>query len=895
MMFLWRMLPIAAAVVATAALGIAASGFAAFYYLRPALPSVAEMREIPLQIPLRIYTRDGRLMQVVGEKRRNPVAYNEIPEIVVAAFLAAEDDRFFEHPGFDYQGILRAAINLALTGSKAQGGSTITQQLAREYFLNRDRTFIRKAKELILAIQIENAFGKQEILALYLNKIFLGQRAYGVAAAAQVYFGKMLGELSVAEAATIAGLPAAPSRLNPVSSAAQARDRRSYVLRRMLELNFIDDETYETALSTPMESFLHAPRVDLEAPYVAEMVRSEMLRRYGQSAYTDGFQVITTLDSELQRAAVRALRTALLQYDRRHGFRGAIAHADPVQIESEYLARLMAEAGEHNAPDDPGGEAALQEYLSSYPRFSKLRAAIVTATDTDNSASFFLRDTGLIILPWERISWRRHINDDVIGDKAEQISELLAVGDVVYLLDTANGWQLAQVPEAQGAFVALNPRDGATVALTGGFDYASSKFNRAVQTKRQPGSSFKPFIYSAALENGYTASSIINDAPIVVNNTGQEEAWRPENHSNRFYGPTRIREGLVRSMNLVSLRLLRGMGVGNALAHLQPFGFPKTATPRNLSLALGSGGASPMAMARGYTSFASGGYSLDNYIIDRILDAQGNVLYQAEPDMVCTQCKTHWFDGRESLQFKALPDFARQPSTEGKGANDARDDSGDDDDTTDIDLGPAKAPLSDGEIPEYASETDMIAQALNWQPDYTETPQFWSDRNQANRIVSAQNAYIVYDMMRDVIRHGTGRRARELGRRDIAGKTGTSNNRRDAWFSGYNADLVGIAWVGFDDDARSLGAGEEGSRTALPIWKDFMAVALEGSADAALEQPEGIVTVRISRTTGMATISSDDAIFELFRAGNEPILSESQVEFDDEGVFVGDDSAENIF
>ena len=437
MRFVLRMLPWMAAVIATLALGLAVSGFAAYYYLRPTLPSVAEMREIPLQIPLRIYSRDGRLMQQVGEQRRTPTAYEDIPDIIVQAFLAAEDDRFFEHPGFDYQGIIRAALKLVLTGSRAQGGSTITQQLARNYFLTRDRTFIRKAKELILSIQIENSFTKQEILELYLNKIFLGQRAYGVAAAAQVYFGKGLDELSVAEAATIAGLPAAPSRLNPVSNPDLARDRRSYVLRRMAELGFIDEEARAAAMNTPMESFLHAPGVELEAPYVAEMARAEMVERFGKAAYTDGYQVITTVDSELQRAATRALRTALLQYDRRHGYRGPLEQLD--------LATLLSEA----ADTEPG--VRLQELLNAYPRFDDLSAAVVLAVseEAEGSAEFFLHNVGRIELPWERVRWKRYINDDVISGDPKNTAEMLSVGDVVYLLSTAH--RVAAGPTAGGS------------------------------------------------------------------------------------------------------------------------------------------------------------------------------------------------------------------------------------------------------------------------------------------------------------------------------------------------------------------------------------------------------------------------------------------------------------
>jgi penicillin-binding protein 1A len=901
MSIILRLLPYAAGLLATVFLGIAAGGLAGYYYLAPALPSVEEMRDIPLQIPLRIYSRDGRLIEQIGEKRRNPVEYDDIPEVVIQAFLAAEDDRFFEHPGFDYQGIARAGFKLIATGSRAQGGSTITQQLAREYFLTRDRTFVRKAKELILATQIEREFTKPEILSLYLNKIFLGQRAYGVAAAAEVYFGKQLSELSVAEAATIAGLPAAPSRLNPVSNPDLSRDRRSYVLRRMQELDFIDDQQFEEAMMTPVESHLHGPRVDLRAPYIAEMARSEAVRLLGSEAYTDGYQVVTTIDSRLQRAASSALREALLTYDRRHGYRGPVAQADIAKLVVDYASRDAETDVDDDSPADDFVDApletrtdvALQDYLSEFPVYRDLNIAIVTGLtpgkegDTNaNSAELFLRNTGHISVPWDRLQWRPYVNDNVIGGAPKSVTELLSVGDVVYLVYGANGWQLAQLPEAQGAFVALDPRDGATAALTGGFDYYASKFNRAVQASRQPGSSFKPFIYSAALQNGFTPATIVNDAPVVLDSAGQEESWRPENYSNRFYGPTRLREGLVKSMNLVSVRVLREIGMRRALAHIRPFGFPDSALPRDLSLALGSGGASPWQMAQGFSGLASGGYATERYFIDRIYDSEGQVVYQAAPTMVCGKCAPVWFDGREAAEpgeAISTPAFVeQQQAVAAETAGELQQD--------------VESIVRDPEVPSYASAEEMMQQAMDWRPDYTETPLFWDGRSPAKRIVTAQNSYLIYTMMQDVIRRGTGRRAGALGRKDIAGKTGTSNDRRDAWFSGFNSEIVGIAWVGFDNDSRSLGAGEEGSRTALPMWIDFMAIALGGTDEAPLKQPPGIVTVRIEKDTGLlASANSADAIFEIFEAGSEPLAAGKSGEFGEAEVFIDVANDSSIF
>jgi penicillin-binding protein 1A len=860
-----RTLPILVALGITGFLIVLATATSGYYYLMPSLPSAQTLRDVQLQTPLRVYTRDGRLMAQLGEKRRTPVVYGDIPEIVVQAFLAAEDDRFFEHPGFDYQGIARAAFNLLRTGSRSQGGSTITQQLARVYFLTRERSFTRKAKELILALQIESEFSKEDILSLYLNKIFLGQRAYGVGAAAEVYFGKSLDELNVAEAATIAGIPKAPSVLNPVSNVDRATDRRAYVLRRMRELDFIDQSQYEAAAASHVESRLYGPKVELEAPYVTEMVRAEMVRRYGLEAYTAGFNVITTLDSRLQIAAQKAVRIALLEYDRRHGYRGPIANHDltrlgrdssPVFSESdelpgepETLAVQTAVADESATDDARSIESMLNDLLRPYGSPDDLNIAVVVATGEDNSADMYVRSHGYVSVPWENLKWRPYINDDIIGGEPESIEEMVAVGDLVYLLNTeTKGWQLAQIPQVQGAFVSLDPHDGATVALVGGFDFFTSEFNRAVQTKRQPGSSFKPFIYSAALENGFTTATLVNDAPVVFDDDALETAWRPENYSRKFHGPTRLREALVKSLNLVSVRILRGTGLGPALRHIEPFGLPPSALPRDLSLALGSGGASPWDLAAGYATFASGGFRVDHYVLERVENSSGNVIFQATPSFVCAQCDSVWFEERDS-------DVSSETVTSET-------------------ISPDAQLVRQSEVPVYSDVAEMTAHGLAWRPTAEETPAFFSATpNSAPRVITAENAYLIYDMMRDVIQRGTGRRARDLGRPDIAGKTGTSNDRRDAWFSGFNRDIVATAWVGFDQD-RSLGAGEEGSRTALPVWKYFMKEALANTSKALIQRPPGIITARIIPESGLIAPSGyKGAIFEIFREGHVPLMN----------------------
>jgi penicillin-binding protein 1A len=856
-----RLVPVLAALAATGIMAVLAISTSAYFYLIPGLPSADTLRDVELQTPLRVYTRDGRLMAQLGEKRRTPVIYDQIPTVVVQAFLAAEDDRFFEHPGFDYQGIVRAAVNLLRTGSRSQGGSTITQQLARAYFLTRERSFTRKAKELILALQIETEFSKEEILSLYLNKIFLGQRAYGVAAAAEVYFGKSLKDLSVAEAATIAGIPKAPSVLNPVSNVQRSTERRAYVLRRMYELQFIDQVQYADAVASVVESKLYGPKVEIEAPYVTEMVRAEMIRRYGLDAYTVGLNVVTTIDSRLQVAAQQALRIALLQYDRRHGFRGPIEH---IELEVLFPEPAPGEAPVIEPDFDAGmrRDATLVNVLRPYPELDDLRVAIVMATGEDNSADMFVQNIGHVTIPWESLKWRPYVNDNIIGGEPESISDMIEPGDFVYVLNTANeGWRLAQIPLVQGSFVALDPRDGATAALTGGFDFFRSKFNRAVQSKRQPGSSFKPFIYSAALENGFTTATLVNDAPVVFDDDALETTWRPENYSRKFHGPTRLREALIKSLNLVSVRILRSTGLGPAIKHIEPFGLPKSALPRDLSLALGSGGASPWDIAAGYAVFASGGYRIDHYVIDRIEDADNNVIYRSEAPFVCYTCA-------EDAKAPAEEEDASADYMEGVVAELAEPDP----EALDLDILIEEAePAFDDEVPEYADVAEMAAHALNWRPTPAETPIFFSTMPvQATRVLSAENAYLIYDMMRDVIQRGTGRRARDLGRPDLAGKTGTSNDRRDAWFSGYNGDLVATAWVGFDQD-RSLGAGEEGGRTALPVWKYFMREALADTPVAIIPRPSGIITVRIVPESGLvAPAGYRGAIFELFREGQVP-------------------------
>ena len=785
----------------------------AYYYVQPGLPAAETIRDIPLQIPLRIFSRDGLLVSEIGERRRILVTYDDLPQHVVDAFVAAEDQRFFVHPGIDYRGILRAFAQLAATGDISSGGSTLTQQLARDYFLTREQKFTRKLREAFLAYKIEQEFTKEQIMALFLNKMFFGQRAYGVAAASQVYFNKNLADINEAEAATLAGVLPAPSRYNPVYSAANAEIRRGYVLGRMLDLGYIDEPAYDNSMALPMESRLHGTAVELSAPFIAEMVRSEMLKRYGEGTYTDGYQVVTSLDSRQQKAANYSLRNGLLEFTRRRGYKGPIQN---VEVTDQLLATPFEE-----------WPIEIRELLEQYAP-GGLSIALVTAVNENNSASLLLRAGVTSVLPWVGMKWAKpFIDRTTTGPDPESAADVLAVGDLVYVMPTTMGiWALAQVPEAQGAVVSIDPFDGAISALTGGFDFTTSKFNRARQAFRQPGSSFKPFIYSAALEHGNTPATVVLDAPVVINSSELEAVWRPINYSGRFYGPTRMREALKRSMNLVSVRLLLfETGVGNAVRHIAKFGFGGAALPHNGSLALGGGAASPLDMAQGYATLANGGHAVKPYVIDAIYGPEGETLYRAEPAIVCDEC---------------VP-------------------------SDDPEL------VIDDELVEELTLDEMAEIASVYRPDATVAPELFEGVVLAPQAVSPQNVFLVQDMMRDVVRAGTGRRAMALGRTDLSGKTGTSNDRRDAWFGGFNADIAAIVWVGYDDDL-PLGPGEEGSRTALPIWVEFARIALKGAPDNQMPMPDGIVQRRIDRATGCpARAGQSNTMFEVFREGHVPV------------------------
>ncbi|ALP54196.1 peptidase [Candidatus Tenderia electrophaga] len=773
---------------------------ATYFYLSPQLPSVEVLRDVHFQVPLQVYTQDQQLIAEYGSKKRDPVKYAEIPDTMIKAILAAEDDRFFHHPGVDYQGILRAALNLIMTGEKAQGGSTITMQVARNFFLSSEKTYLRKINEIFLSFKIEKKLSKEEILELYLNKIYLGNRAYGIGSAAKTYYGAPLDELTLAQYAMIAGLPKAPSSFNPIANPERAVIRRDYVLKRMRGLGYISEAEFQAARSEPVSARLSRRSIDLDAPFIGEMVRSFMYERYGEDAYTSGFKVYVTIDPERQLAAQEALRQALLSYEHRHGFRGPVEQIDvgPGSDFENILARLDA-----------------------LPVVGDLRPAVVLYTE-DQRAQGLLANGDQFELGWEGLSWAApYLNTNRIGSAPESAQDILTAGDVVYIKQqTAGTWQLGQIPHVSGAIVALDPEDGAIVALSGGYDFFHSKFNRVTQAKRQPGSSFKPFIYSSALEKGFTPASIINDAPVVFDDPGLETSWRPENYSGRIYGPTRLREALTRSRNLVSIRLLQSIGIPYAIRYVQRFGFDPERLPRDLSLSLGSAAVTPLEMATGYAVFANGGFRVTPYFIQRIEDMDGNTVFEADPAIACLPCEEAEKEARLAAAAEADP----------------------------------------------PPDTEISAQALTAMTTIEEP----DEPNLAERVITAQNAYLMTDMMQDVVRRGTARRALQLGRKDIAGKTGTTNDQRDAWFAGFNHELVAISWVGFDDGG-PLGNRETGGHAALPMWIEFMRSALADMPETELEQPQGLVTVRIDPQTGLlAPPSQRNAVFEIFRHEHVP-------------------------
>ncbi|NCO71915.1 MULTISPECIES: PBP1A family penicillin-binding protein [Shewanella] len=834
-------------------LGIAAIA-AAYFYVLPDLPDVNSLKTVQLQTPLRIYSRDGKLISQFGEKRRIPVEYEEVPTQLINAVLDTEDARFFEHNGIDPIGIIRAAVILITTGKKSQGASTITQQVARGFFLSNEKTYIRKVKEIFLALKIEKALSKKEILALYLNRSFLGNRAYGVGAAAQVYYGKELNQLTLPEMAMIAGLPQAPSAANPIRNTERAISRRNWVLSRMLEKRNITQAEYQEAINSASTAKYHGAEIDLYAPYVSEMARDYMIQKYGEeAAYTNGYNVYTTISSDLQLMAQESLRDNVFAYDQRHGYRGPVTElwTDTPLSNDEIVAILKR-------------TSSVQGIMP---------AAVLSVKD--QQAQVIDEKGELLTLEWNGLKWARKF----ISDKRQSLppklaSDILTAGQQVWIRHNGKHWQLSQIPQVSSATVSLEPHDGAIKTLVGGFSFSQSQFNRVTQAKRQLGSNIKPFIYAAALEKDYTLATLINNAPINKPDTRQGTAWRPKNSPDIYGGPTRLRVGLAQSINVMSVRAMRHTGLDDTIKELIKFGFDPSDLPRNESLALGSASVTPLQVATAFNTFANGGYLVEPYFIDHVTDAYDNMVEQTIPTIACSK---------------------PEPSI----------------------TGPTELTDIDDPFTVMATEVDQEnVSSITAEQNVCTNPQ----AHFAKRVISEQTAFLITEALKSVIwgggdwSHGTGwngtawRASKLIKRHDIAGKTGTTNESRDTWFSGFNPTLTATFWVGFDDHGRQLGrsswmangypdqisGAEAGAKTAGPGWNDYMNKALSGTPEAPVIPPKGIVSARIDLATGKLTRKTDYTTeFEYFVEGTEPkeYVTETQQSGD---IFI-DNVAEDLF
>ncbi len=853
---------------------VVASGLIFVYFkLAPKLPSIESLNHVQFQVPLRVYTNDGKLISEFGEKRREPVKISRVPDRLKQAFLAAEDDRFYEHPGVDYHGILRAVVNLIRTGQRGQGGSTITMQVARNFFLTNKKTYERKLNEILLALRIESELDKDKILELYLNKIYLGNRAYGVGAASRVYYGKDVMDLTLAEAAMIAGLPKAPSRYNPVINPQRALLRRDYVLRRMRELDYITEQDYIETVALPVSARLHYAKPDVEAGYVAEMVRARMQSIYGDRVYTSGLRVYTTLKSANQLAATDALQRSLIAYEKRHGYIGAIGTIDISNLALDGGAAEQGEALEEivdSAESEIGTEKSAKEIvvnqLDKYAEYAGQLVSVVLQVEKEQ-AKVLLSDGQIGFLLLSEALWaRERLAKDRLGEEITSLHGVLKPGDVIYvelpnvektevvpeaesevvqaeeigpLIEEPIHVLLSQLPAVEGALVSMQPQTGGILALVGGFEFHRSKFNRVTQARRQPGSNFKPFIYSAALESGDTAATMYNDAPVVFHDSALEGEWRPENYSGRFYGPTRLREALVKSRNLVSIRVLKGLGLRRSLDYVERFGFDISTLPADLSLALGSGAVTPLQLVNAYSVFANQGYLVSPHYIARIEDAFGQEIFATPKVVLCDElCQEQLANTSDQAEL-----------AEG---------------------------VNIGEVDESVVETVAVVapEVLETTSEEGEELVFDSIEGgveNVSKVIDGRNAFIMTSILKEVIIRGTGRKALVLKRRDLAGKTGTTNDQHDAWFSGFNSQVATSVWVGFDE-LQPLGARETGGQAALPMWIDYMSTALQGIPEDKVTQPAKLVTVRIDKKTGeLSRGRGDGNMFEMFRVEYAPV------------------------
>ena len=755
---------------------------AVFLYLNPQIPDAESYRHVKLETPLRVFTADEALIAEFGERRRIPIRFDQVPRQFVNALLDTEDKRFYQHNGIDFISLTNDTFglikSLLLEGSLGPGASTITMQLARNISFSLERRFLRKFKEMLLALKIERELEKDEILALYINEMPFGKRAYGAEAAARTYYGKNLGELTIPQLAMLAGVLQAPTAGNPINGPERALRRRNLVLSRMRAQGSITEAEYQEAVAAPITAALHGRDLDVPAPFPAEWVRQQLIDRF-PDLYTGGYAAYTTLNSRNQAAATRALRNGLITYDRRHGYRGPEAQFDDPQAGLAALADSTVQGG--------------------------LAPALVTDVNHEGATAILI-DGASVTLEMAALRWRPYIDTDALGPTPKRPKDVVEPGDLIRVQATEEGWRLAQLPKIQGALVSLDPTSGAVIALDGGFDFSINQYNHALQAARQPGSGFKPFVYSAALQNGTTPASIFMDAPLVHDDANLESQYRPRNDNNRYNGPTRLREALYRSINLVSMRVLMRVGASNVLTHAQRFGFDTRSFPRNTQLAIGGGtmAVTPIDMAAAYAVFANGGYRVQPHIIRKVVDIDGATVLEPQRAIVCRSC------GNDQSEL------------------------------------PADEPVN---------LEDVLAQ---------------SPGAAAESAIDERNAFIMHQMLKDVIQRGTGRRARALERTDIAGKTGTTDNAADTWFNGYSPDVATSVWVGFPDHA-PLGKREYGSNNPLPIWIDYMRTALDGLPESHPTQPPGVLSMKIDARTGaLATGPQDDAIFEYFLAEHAP-------------------------
>ena len=803
------------------ALVIAIAGYT--YYSKD-LPDVTTLKNVRLQTPLQILSKDGELIAIFGERRRTPLKYNEIPPVVVNAVIATEDARFYEHFGIDPVGIVRAMyIGLKQKGF-SQGGSTITQQVAKNFFLTPEKSISRKAKEIILAIRMEKELTKEEIMTLYLNMINFGSRAYGVAAASYTFFGKTPEQLTIDEAALLAGLPNAPSAYNPISHPERARTRRDWVLGRMLDQSYITQAQFNEAVNKPINVSYHAPQIEFSAPYIAEMARQFMYDKFGENAYTDGYKVYTTISKTDQLAAEQAVQKNIIDYDIRHGYRGP--------------EKILWKNNEKAWDDDQ-----IQNTLKKYSCYSGMCPGVVTQS-SDVEANVVLTDKSKIVIAFQDMKWARpFISDTKQGSFPKKVSDTLKPGQFIWVKKINDKWALAQIPAVNAALVSLDSDNGAIKAIVGGYDFYLSKFNRATQALRQLGSNIKPFIYTATLEKGLTMATLLNDAPIV-RSTGSA-TWRPKNSPPSYAGPLRLRIGLGMSKNVMMVRALRAVGIEYVANYLERFGFPKENISLNESLALGSASFTPLQVARAYSVIVNGGYLISPYLIEKIEDNNGSdVIYQHQPLIACKNCTD------EVINTESTPVSLNNVENE-------IDESGNEE--------PEQANLK--------SDDNMVLPNINLDNKATDvTPKY------APQTINSGLAFIMKDGLRSIVFggsnwQGTAWRVKALGRKDVGGKTGTTNESKDVWFSGFGGNIVTTVWMGFDDHRRKLGRtirAEAGAVTANPVWVDYMKIALQDVPITEDTKPENVISVTIDQKTGLLPQSGSKTMSEYFIKGTEP-------------------------